>query len=60
MHCKNCGTPLRRLARKGFLQLNVYPVFGLYPWECPLCRKALMVKKKYARKRRSVQQHTTD
>jgi hypothetical protein len=60
MHCKNCGAPLRRLARKGFLQLKVYPVFGLYPWECPLCRKELMVKKQYVRKRRSVQQHGAD
>ena len=60
MHCKNCGATLRRLARKGFLQLKVYPVFGLYPWECPLCRKELMVKKQYVRKRRSVQQHGAD
>jgi hypothetical protein len=60
MHCKDCGTPLRRLARKGFLQLKVYPFFGFYPWECPLCRKAMMVKKQYVRKRRSVQENSAD
>jgi hypothetical protein len=54
MHCKDCGNPLRRLARKGFLQLKVYPKFGYYPWECPICRTLVMVRKQYIRKRRSL------
>jgi hypothetical protein len=60
MHCKDCGNNLRRLARKGFLQLRVFPLFGYYPWECPVCRKTLMIRKQYLRKRRSVQEHSAD
>ena len=30
---------MRRNLRQGFLQKNFFPVFGLYPWECVLCRK---------------------
>jgi hypothetical protein len=53
MHCKDCGNPLRRLARKGYWQLKICPKFGYYPWECPICRKTVMVRKQYIRKRRS-------
>ena len=60
MHCKECGNPLRRMARKGFLQLKVYPRFGYYPWECPICRVTIMIRKQYIRKRRSVHAPTTD
>jgi hypothetical protein len=38
--CRACGDQhLRRLARIGFLQRYVLPLFGLYPWECFVCRK---------------------
>ena len=38
--CPKCKThPMRRLPRVGFLQEKVLPRFGLYPWECPTCRK---------------------
>lgn len=60
MHCKNCRKPLRRLARRGFLQLKIYPKFGYYPWECPICRETIMVKKQYMRKRRSAQKPSAD
>jgi hypothetical protein len=60
MHCKDCGNNLRRLARKGFLQLRVFPLIGYYPWECPVCRKTLMIRKQYLRKRRSAQEHSAD
>jgi hypothetical protein len=55
MLCKHCGSKLRRLARAGFLQQRVYPLFGFYPWECPVCRKVLMLKKQYRRKTRREQ-----
>jgi|HubBroStandDraft_5_1064220.scaffolds.fasta_scaffold36587_3 hypothetical protein len=60
MHCRECGTGLRRLARKGFLQLKVFSFFGYYPWECPVCRKPIMVRKQYLRKRRNVQENSAD
>jgi hypothetical protein len=60
MHCKHCGSNLRRLSRTGFLQLRVYPLFGFYPWECPVCRKPVMVTKQYKRKTRDLQQSSAD
>jgi hypothetical protein len=30
---------MRRLARSGFLQRAILPLFGFYPWECFACRK---------------------
>jgi hypothetical protein len=30
---------MRRLPRTGFVQQHVWPFFGYYPWECPICRK---------------------
>ncbi|HUA96913.1 MAG TPA: hypothetical protein VMA34_01145 [Terracidiphilus sp.] len=44
---------MRRVARRGFLQKKVYPVLGLYPWECGACREVTMVRKRYQRKRSS-------
>jgi hypothetical protein len=59
MQCKQCGTPMRRLPRKGFLQLKFYPFFGYYPWECPICRKVTMLRKQHMRKKR-VQENSAD
>jgi len=54
--CAACGSSLRRLSRKGFLQTRVYPFFGYYPWECPLCRQQLFIKKKLQHKNGVVRQ----
>jgi DNA-directed RNA polymerase subunit RPC12/RpoP len=53
MKCPNCATDLRRIPRETFLQRKIYPLFGYYPWECPLCREPIMIKKRYQRRRRS-------
>ena len=42
--CANCGSHLRRLARKGFFQNALYPLFGYYPWECFACRTKSMLR----------------
>lgn len=52
MHCKNCGCSLRRVSRRGFLQKRVYTFFGYYPWECPICRETVFIRKQYQGKRR--------
>lgn len=45
--CPNCGNEqMRRLARRGFLQNKVYPLLGLYPWECLACRTSKMIRKR--------------
>ncbi|HWA93698.1 MAG TPA: hypothetical protein VG844_03785 [Terracidiphilus sp.] len=39
VYCKQCGgSRMRRLPREGFMQKNIYAIFGYYPWECPVCR----------------------
>jgi ssDNA-binding Zn-finger/Zn-ribbon topoisomerase 1 len=41
LDCPDCGRrKMHRLGRVGFLQRKIYPLFGFYPWECPICRKA--------------------
>ena len=44
---------MRRVARVGFLQRRVLPLFGLYPWECPICREVKILHKRGKRVRRS-------
>jgi len=60
MYCKSCGTNLRRIPRKGFLQQKVYPSFGYYPWECPVCRETVMAKKQHQPRSRKPQESGAD
>ncbi len=53
MHCTRCGCEMRRLMRESFLQRNVYPLFGYYPWECPLCRDLVHYKVRHVNKNHS-------
>lgn len=51
--CPNCGhEQLARIARRGFLRKKIYPLFGLYPWECAMCRKEFLIRKRAAGYRR--------
>jgi hypothetical protein len=43
---------MRRLGRAGFLLGRIYPLFGYYPWECPLCRKMRLMRMRGRRMRR--------
>jgi hypothetical protein len=37
--CIRCRTKtLRRVNRRGFLQMVLLPLMGYFPWECALCR----------------------
>jgi hypothetical protein len=48
MVCRKCGSKaLRRENRAGFLQMKVFPIFGLYPWECIMCRKVKLYRKHF-------------
>lgn len=43
-HCLQCeGIELRRQGRFGFWQRVVLSRFGLFPWECGLCRKIYLL-----------------
>lgn len=50
--CPKCGTHhMRRLPREGFMQKKVWPLFGLFPWECPICRKLHLMRSRGKRVR---------
>ena len=43
--CDRCsGKFFRRLNRKGFLERNVLPPLGFFPWECALCRRKILLR----------------
>ena len=42
--CPQCeGIELRRQGRVGFWQRVVLPRFGLFPWECGMCRRVYLL-----------------
>lgn len=43
-HCEDIE--LRRQGREGFWQRVVLPQFGLFPWECGLCRKIFYLRQR--------------
>jgi len=49
MKCRSCGAQdtLRREHRSGFLQKKVFPIFGLFPWECSMCRKVRLYRMEF-------------
>jgi hypothetical protein len=47
MLCPKCGHDrLRRTERKGLFELNIFPLFGFYPWECSNCRNHFFFRKR--------------
>jgi len=48
MKCPRCGANgLLRYERHGFFQKKIYPLFGLYPWECYYCRKISLKRQRH-------------
>jgi ribosomal protein L37AE/L43A len=51
--CPACGhEQLARIARRGFLRQKLYPMLGFYPWECAMCRKEFLIRRRGAGYRR--------
>ena len=45
--CQKCGSgKVRRVYRDGFLQTNIYPLLGYYPWRCTRCGYVVMLQKR--------------
>jgi hypothetical protein len=45
--CTHCiGQEYRRLNRQGFWERKFLTLFGLYPWECALCRHKTFLRNK--------------
>jgi hypothetical protein len=59
VRCEYCGNELRRLARQGFMQKEIYSRFGYYPWECPLCREPMLVRQQHRLKKRGDEESDT-
>ena len=49
LECPNCHEEqLARIARRGFLRNRIYPIFGLYPWQCAICGRQYLIRKRSA------------
>lgn len=35
---------MRRINRKGFFEETLLPKFGLFPWECAMCRRKTFLR----------------
>ena len=47
IYCGRCGSDrVYRIQRVGFLREKIFPLFGVYPWECRLCRKDVLLRKR--------------
>ncbi len=58
--CTYCeGQELRRLNRAGFVERQVLPLLGYYPWECALCRRKVFLRTDGVRKARPAGAETT-
>ena len=45
--CQKCGSgKVRRVYREGFLQTNIYPLLGYYPWRCIQCGQTAILRKR--------------
>jgi DNA-directed RNA polymerase subunit RPC12/RpoP len=51
IQCRMCGSEeVRRAFRRGYLQLNIFPLFGYYPWRCMTCGTRMMLRKRHRKK----------
>lgn len=51
VYCEACGSDrVYRIERKGFLRRKVFPMFGLYPWQCRDCGHRLMMRMRSRRR----------
>ncbi|MFP5227045.1 MAG: hypothetical protein ACLGXA_05405 [Acidobacteriota bacterium] len=44
---------MARIARRGFLQERVFPLFGRYPWQCAICGAQRLLRRRGATIRRT-------
>lgn len=45
VRCPRCGDrALYRTERRGFLQMKLLPIFGIFPWNCVSCRKSTLLR----------------
>ncbi|HEY3706149.1 MAG TPA: hypothetical protein VGL22_13890 [Terracidiphilus sp.] len=43
--CPRCGDrALYRKDRRGWMQKRIYPLLGLFPWQCGSCRRSTLLR----------------
>jgi hypothetical protein len=53
VYCPACRSDrMYRMDRRGILQKNVFPFFGLFPWQCKNCQAEAMLRKRKRRHRK--------
>ena len=50
---------LARIARRGFARQRLWPIFGYYPWECAMCRRQFLLRKRGAAYRKANAKNST-
>lgn len=55
-HCRR--EQLARIARRGFFRQKLCPIFGFYPWECSMCRRQFLLRKRGGAYRKSSSNRT--
>jgi ribosomal protein L37AE/L43A len=47
LKCPKCKErQLARISRRGFLRVRIYPLLGLFPWQCAICGKERLLLKR--------------
>jgi hypothetical protein len=60
MNCPNCDCQhIVRLKREGFLRERIFPLFGLYPWKCPKCKVACLLRGRGKRRKKLTPHHSS-
>jgi hypothetical protein len=55
--CPRCGSNrIFRKERMGLFQRRIFPLLGLYPWECRMCRLVCLMRRRYHAVAPSVQE----
>ena len=53
MACKTCGAnEMAGRKRESFLEKNIYPHFGYYPWVCLTCKQQVLLKVRGERRKK--------
>ncbi len=61
LKCPKCGQrEMARIARRGILRERVYPLLGMYPWQCPICGEELLLRRRGAKIRARAKEERSD
>jgi hypothetical protein len=45
--CPKCKQKeMARISRRGFLQKRIFPLLGMYPWQCAICGEEKLLQRR--------------